>query len=71
LTEGAKTWLSSEAADVFDKGIQKLIPWYEEKCSIPAVTMLRSSLSTYVFLWYIIFFSLLVLVTAHWKLLSE
>jgi hypothetical protein len=26
LTEGAKTWLSSEAADVFDKGIQKLIP---------------------------------------------
>jgi histone-lysine N-methyltransferase SETMAR len=25
LTEGAKTWLSSQAADFFDKGIQKLI----------------------------------------------
>jgi histone-lysine N-methyltransferase SETMAR len=26
LTEGAKTWLSSQVADFFDAGIQKLIP---------------------------------------------
>jgi hypothetical protein len=26
LMEGVKTWLSSQATDFFDKGIQKLIP---------------------------------------------
>jgi hypothetical protein len=26
--EGVKTWLSSQAADFFDTGIQKRIPWY-------------------------------------------
>jgi hypothetical protein len=26
LMEGVKTWLSSQAADFFDTGIQKLIP---------------------------------------------
>jgi hypothetical protein len=31
LMEGVKTWLSSMAADLFDTGIQKLIPWYD-KC---------------------------------------
>jgi hypothetical protein len=39
--------------------------------SIPAVTTLRSSLSMYVFFAYNNFFSLLVLVTAHQRLLSE
>jgi hypothetical protein len=39
--------------------------------SIPAMTTLRSSLSMYVFFVYNIFFSLLVLLTAHWRLLSE
>jgi hypothetical protein len=29
--EGLKTWLSSQAADFFDTGIQKLIPRYD-KC---------------------------------------
>jgi transposase len=29
LTEGVKTWLSSQAADFFDTGIQKLIPQYK------------------------------------------
>jgi hypothetical protein len=28
LMEGAETWLSSQVADFFDKGTQKLIPWY-------------------------------------------
>jgi hypothetical protein len=27
--EGVKTWLSSQAADFFDTGIQKLIPQYD------------------------------------------
>jgi hypothetical protein len=29
--EGVKTWLSSQAADFFDTGIQKFIPQYD-KC---------------------------------------
>jgi histone-lysine N-methyltransferase SETMAR len=29
LTEGAKTWLSSQEADFFDTGVQKLIPPYD------------------------------------------
>jgi histone-lysine N-methyltransferase SETMAR len=28
LMEGVKTWLSSQAADFFDTGMQKLIPRY-------------------------------------------
>jgi hypothetical protein len=31
LMEGVRTWLSSQAADFFDIGIQKLIPQYD-KC---------------------------------------
>jgi hypothetical protein len=27
--EGIKTWLSSQAADFFDTGVQKLIPQYD------------------------------------------
>jgi hypothetical protein len=42
MMEGVKTWLSSQAADFFDTGIQKLIPQYD-KCLNPAVTTLRSS----------------------------
>jgi transposase len=30
LMEGIKTWLSSQAVDFFDTGIQKLIPRYDE-----------------------------------------
>jgi hypothetical protein len=30
LMEGGKTWLSSQAADFFDTGIQKLIPRYDK-----------------------------------------
>jgi hypothetical protein len=39
--EGVKTWLSSQAADFFDRGIQKLFP-DTTSASIQAVTMLRS-----------------------------
>jgi hypothetical protein len=31
LMEGGETWLSSQAADLFDTGIQKFIPPYD-KC---------------------------------------
>jgi hypothetical protein len=31
--EGVKTWLSSQAADFFDTGIQKLIPLYDKYLS--------------------------------------
>jgi hypothetical protein len=39
--------------------------------SIPAVTMFRSSLSTYVLFVYNNFFSLLALLRAQWRLLPE
>jgi hypothetical protein len=69
--EGIKTWLSSQAADFYDTGIQKIIP-DATSASIPAVTMLRISLSMQVFfICNNIFFSLLVLLTPHRKLLSE
>jgi hypothetical protein len=29
MIEGVKTWLSSQAADSFDTGLQKLIPRYK------------------------------------------
>jgi histone-lysine N-methyltransferase SETMAR len=49
LVEVVKTWLSSQAAEFFDRGIQKLIP-LTTSASIPAVTALRISSSMYVFL---------------------
>jgi hypothetical protein len=70
LMEGVKTWLSSQAEDSFDTGIQNLLP-DKTSASIPAVTTLRSSVSMYLFFVYNTFFSLLVFLTAHRKLLSE
>jgi hypothetical protein len=68
-----KNWLQSQrsqAAHVFDTGIQKLIPRHG-KASIPAATTLRSSLCTD-FLYIIKLFSLLlVLLAAHRRLHSE
>jgi hypothetical protein len=43
LMEGVKTWLSLQAADFFDTGIQNLFP--DMSASIPAVTTSRSSLN--------------------------
>jgi hypothetical protein len=54
--EGVKMCLSSQVADFFDRGIQKLIP-HMTIALIPAVTTLRSSLCTYVFFVYNTFFS--------------
>jgi hypothetical protein len=55
LMEDVKTWLNSQALDFFDTGIQNLFPEMTG-ASIPMVTMLRSSLSMYVFFVYNIFF---------------
>jgi hypothetical protein len=70
LMEGVETWLSRQAADFFDTGIQNLFD--TTSASVLAVNTLRSSLSMYVFFVYNkIFFSLLVLLTAQWRLLSK
>jgi hypothetical protein len=46
LMEGVKMWLSSQAADFFDTGIQTLFP-DTTNASIPAVTTLRSRIFVY------------------------
>jgi hypothetical protein len=59
LIEGAKMWLSSQAADFFDTGLQILFP--ETTCAlILTVTMLRSSLSMYIRIFVYIFFPSLI-----------
>jgi hypothetical protein len=58
-----KNWLGSQAIGFFDTGTYKLIRSYD-KCLIPAVTTLRSSLSMYFFVYNNFLFSLLVLSTA-------
>jgi hypothetical protein len=69
--EDVKTWRSSEAAEFFDTGTENLFPDMTN-ASIPAVARLNSSLCMYVLFGYNnFFFSLLVLLTAKWRLLSE
>jgi hypothetical protein len=72
--EGVKTLLSSQAAGFFDTCIQNLFHDMTNasilimamlRSSLSMVTTLRNSLSMYVFFAYNIFFSLLVLLTAH------
>jgi hypothetical protein len=62
--ERVKTWLNSQAA-------YKNLLLDKTRTSIPAVTTLNSGLCMYVFLVDNNFFSLLVLLTAHRRLLSE
>jgi hypothetical protein len=52
--EGVRMWLSSQVADFLDTGIKNLFP--DKSATIPAVTMLRSSLSMHVFFVYNTFF---------------
>jgi hypothetical protein len=66
--EGAKTWLSSLAADFFDTGIQEQILFPNTSASIPAVTTLRGSSGMYVFFVYNNFFSLLFFVSRSPKI---
>jgi hypothetical protein len=49
--EGVKTWLSSQAVDFFDTGVQKLVLDITS-ATVPSVTSLRSSLSMYIFFVY-------------------
>jgi hypothetical protein len=64
LMEGIKMWVNSQAAYFSDTSIQKLNSPIRPSASIPAVTTLKSGLSTYFFL-YNVFFSFFVLLTAH------
>jgi hypothetical protein len=52
LMEGVETWLSSQAADFFETGIQKLFP-IMTNASSSVVSMLRSNLSMYIFFVYV------------------
>jgi hypothetical protein len=62
LTGGRQTYLTQAHKHLFP----------DTSVSVPAVTMLRSSLSVYVFFYIIFLFSLIAfLLTAHWSLLSE
>jgi hypothetical protein len=68
--ESVKTWLSSQAADFFHTGIQKVIPRY--KCRNFVGDYAEKYLKyVRIFLYIISFFLLLVLLVAHWSLLSE
>jgi hypothetical protein len=68
LMQGVKTWLGSQA--VVTQTYKTLFP--DTSASIPAMTMLRSSLSMYIFFVYNKFsFPLLILLTAHRRLLSS
>jgi hypothetical protein len=60
LMEGVKPWLSSQVADFYDTGTQKLFP-YTTNASVPAVTMSRGSLSMYDFVYNNILLSLVLL----------
>jgi hypothetical protein len=64
LREGVETWPSSQVADFFHKGIQKLIFPDTTSASIPAVTMLRSSLNMYTYFVYNTFFLIACLINS-------
>jgi hypothetical protein len=70
LMERVKIWLSSQTSLV--QAYKNLFPDMTS-ASVLVVTTLRSSLSVYVFFVHNnnIFFSLLLLLTAHWRLLSK
>jgi histone-lysine N-methyltransferase SETMAR len=70
LMEGVKTWLSSEVADFSDTGIQ-LIP-RNDKCLNSGGDYVEKQLKyVSIFIYNKMFFSLLVLLTAHRRLLSQ
>jgi hypothetical protein len=71
FTEGVKTWLGSQEADFFHRDIQKLIPQYE-KCLNSSSGYTEKQLKyIHIFSAIKFFFSLLLLLTAHWRLLSK
>jgi hypothetical protein len=63
LMEGVKTWLSSQAADFFDTGIQKLIPRY--KCLNSDGDYVEKYLKHVRIFVYNFFLSLVILLTAR------
>jgi hypothetical protein len=71
LMEGVRTRLSLQAADFFDTGIEKLIPWYDKCLNSGGHCVEKQLKYVLIFLYTIHFFSLLILLTAHQMLLSE
>jgi hypothetical protein len=72
MMKGVKTWLSSQTADFFDAGIQKLIPRYDKCLNFGDDHVKKQLQYVRVFLDIrICFLSLLVLLIAHRKLFSE
>jgi hypothetical protein len=68
--EGVKMWLSSQVAN-FHTGIQKLTPRYN-KCLNSGDDYIEKELKyIHIFLYNTFFSSLLLLLTAHQRLLSE
>jgi hypothetical protein len=64
LVEVVKTWLRSQVVSFPETSIQNL--YLDTSALVPALTMVRGSLSVYViFAYNNIFFSLLVMLTAH------
>jgi histone-lysine N-methyltransferase SETMAR len=68
LQSVVETLLSSQAADFFDTGVQKLIPRHDKFLNSGDDHVYKHAR---IFLYIIIFFSLLVLLTAYRRLLSE
>jgi hypothetical protein len=68
--KGVKTWLRSQVANFFDTGIQKLITRYD-KCLNSRSDYVEKWLKYACILVYNNFFSLLALLTAHRRLISE
>jgi hypothetical protein len=65
--DGVKTWLSSQAADFFDAAVQKLIPRYKKHFNSGSEYVEKIAQVYTYFLYIIIFSSLIILLTAHWK----
>jgi hypothetical protein len=71
MMEGVKTWLSSQAADLFDTGIPTLIPRYNKCLNFGGYYVVKQLKYVVYIHIYSIFFSLLVLLTAHRRLPSD
>jgi hypothetical protein len=69
--EGVKSWLSLQAADFFDTGIQKLISPYDKCLSSGGDYVEKQLKYVRIFVYNNFCFSLLVLLTAHRVLLCE
>jgi hypothetical protein len=72
LMEGVNMWLNLQEANFFDTGIQKLIPQYDTCLNSGGDYVKKLLKYVHIFIYNeICFFPLQVLLTAHWRLLSQ